>query len=171
MVRRLQGSLPDSPPLGHHHLEISCLDVPVERSEASIQHDLLLWSEEGDAGESPPRWIGDLVERSRDLPVGEEVEAPAGQEETAVAGDVHHLPLLLLHLEAANPVLLDQSQEAEVSVGLTCAGASLVGNHPEVELHLLLLETFAQSGHQAAQPGLGLGEVVQHDWKLREPEG
>ena len=77
-----------------------------------MQHDLLLWSEEGDAGESPPRWIGDLVERSRDLPVGEEVEAPAGQEETAVAGDVHHLPLLL-HLQAANSILLDQSHQTE----------------------------------------------------------
>ena len=64
-----QGSLPDSPPLGHHHLELPGRDGLVERS-VSLRQDrgqrqALLRGGEGEAGESPGEGSGDLVEARR----------------------------------------------------------------------------------------------------------
>ena len=118
IVPSRQSSLPHSPSLGHHHLQLPRPDGPVQGSGAlgqdGVQHLTWLRGEEGDTGESPDPGTGHLVERSRHLAIGGEVETPAGQQEAPVLGDINHLPRQL-HLQAGYVVLLDEGHQAEVS--------------------------------------------------------
>ena len=164
-------SLSDSPVLGHHRLQVPGRDAPVEGSVAPSrsQHQVLVRSQEGDAGEPPGGGAGHLVQGGRHLPIGGEVETPAGQQDAAVAGHCHHLAGLLHH-QTGHAALLDEGDEAEVSVRLTSAGVAAVVDHPEVELHLVLPADLAQSQCEASEPRLALREVTEDQRELWESD-
>ena len=171
IVPRRKSSLSDSPVLGHHRLQVPGRDAPVEGSVAPSrsQHQVLVRSQEGDAGEPPGGGAGHLVQGGRHLPIGGEVETPAGQKDAAVAGHCHHLAGLLHH-QTGHAALLDEGDEAEVSVRLTRPGVAAVVDHPEVELDLVLTGDPAQPRREMSEPSLAVREVAQHERDLWQPE-